>query len=490
MKYSTKSGKLDDMRTDCLIVTLRTARTVARALRLDDYLVAASHDFVDKPGRSQLTTLPKASSIRRLLLVGIGDEAEQSPADFRKSIGAAGTALKNAPVRDSVLALDAFKVAGYDGYQKARVALALLTSQLYRFAASKQQDETPAPQIVQLAVHSDARGRSGAGDAVRHAQALDTGMAFARDLGNQPPNICNPTYLAAEARKLARNATPKNRVRVKVIDEREMEALGMGAFTSVTRGSATPGKLIIVEYRGASAKTPPVALIGKGITFDTGGISLKPPAAMDEMKFDMCGAAAVLGTTKAVIDAKLPINLVTLVAAAENMPGGDASRPGDVVKTMSGQTVEILNTDAEGRLVLCDTLTYAERYSPKAVIDVATLTGACVVALGSHASGLFANDDDLATSLLSAGEYIWDRAWQLPVWDDYQQNLKSNFADMANVGGRDAGAVVAACFLSRFAKQFPWAHLDVAGSAYASGAAKGSTGRPVPMLFEYLLKQV
>ncbi len=490
MKYSTKSGKLDDLRTDCLIVTLRAARTVARALRLDDYLVAASHDFVDKPGRSQLITLPKASSIRRLLLVGIGDEAEQSPADFRKSIGAAGTALKNAPVRDSVLALDAFKVAGYDGYQKARVALALLTSQLYRFAASKQQDETPAPQIVQLAVHSDARGRSGAGDAVRHAQALDTGMAFARDLGNQPPNICNPTYLAAEARKLARNATPKNRVRVKVIDEREMEALGMGAFMSVTRGSATPGKLIIVEYRGASAKTPPVALIGKGITFDTGGISLKPPAAMDEMKFDMCGAAAVLGTTKAVIDAKLPINLVTLVAAAENMPGGDASRPGDVVKTMSGQTVEILNTDAEGRLVLCDTLTYAERYSPKAVIDVATLTGACVVALGSHASGLFANDDDLATSLLTAGEYIWDRAWQLPVWDDYQQNLKSNFADMANVGGRDAGAVVAACFLSRFAKQFPWAHLDVAGSAYASGAAKGSTGRPVPMLFEYLLKQV
>jgi leucyl aminopeptidase len=314
-------------------------------------------------------------------------------------------------------------------------------------------------------------------------------MAFARDLGNQPPNVCNPSYLAAEARKLARGASPKNRVRVKVIDEREIEKLGMGAFTSVTQGSATPGKLIIVEYRGAAAKMPPIALIGKGITFDTGGISLKPPAAMDEMKFDMCGAAAVLGTTNAVIDAKLPINLVTLVAAAENMPSGRASRPGDVVTTLSGQTVEILNTDAEGRLVLCDTLTYAERYRPKAVIDVATLTGACVVALGAHASGLFANDDALAASLLSAGEFIWDRAWQMPVWDDYQQNLKSNFADMANVGGRDAGAVVAACFLSRFAKQFAWAHLDVAGSAYASGAAKGSTGRPVPMLFQYLLNQ-
>ncbi len=490
MKYSTKSGKLDDLRTDCLIVTMRAARTVARALDLDDYLVASSHDFVDKPGRSQLITLPKATSIRRLLLVGIGDDAEQTPADFRKSIGAAATALKGAPVRDAVLALDAFKVAGYDGYQKARVALALLTVQLYRFAASKQQDETPAAQIAQLAVHNDARGRTATADAVRHAQALDAGMAFARNLGNQPPNICNPTYLAAEARKLARNASPKNRVRVKVIDEREIEQLGMGAFMSVTRGSATPGKLIIVEYRGAAAKTPPFALIGKGITFDTGGISLKPPAAMDEMKFDMCGAAAVLGTTKAVIDAKLPINLVTLVAAAENMPSGIASRPGDVVRTLSGQTVEILNTDAEGRLVLCDTLTYAERYRPQSVIDVATLTGACVVALGSHASGLFANDDELATNLLNAGEFIWDRAWQMPVWDDYQQSLKSNFADMANVGGRDAGAVVAACFLSRFAKQFAWAHLDVAGSAYATGAAKGSTGRPVPMLFQYLLNQV
>ena len=489
MKYSTKSGKLDGLHTDCLIVTMRIARNVARALDLDDYLVASSHDFVDKPGRTQLITLPKATRIRRVLLVGTGDDAELASADFRKAIGAAASALKGAPVRDAVLAIDAFTVAGYDVYQKARVALALLTAQLYRFAASKQQDEAPPTQIVQLTVHSDARGKAAA-NAVRHAQALDAGMAFARNLGNQPPNICNPTFLASEARKLSRDATEKSRVRVKVIDEREIEKLGMGAFMSVTRGSATSGKLIIVEYRGAAAKTPPFALIGKGITFDTGGISLKPPAAMDEMKFDMCGAAAVLGTTKAVIDAKLPINLVTLVAAAENMPSGTASRPGDVVRTLSGQTVEILNTDAEGRLVLCDTLTYAERYKPKTVIDVATLTGACVVALGSHASGLFTNDDALATDLLSAGEFIWDRAWQMPVWDDYQQSLKSNFADMANVGGRDAGAVVAACFLSRFAKQFAWAHLDVAGSAYATGPAKGSTGRPVPLLFQYLLNRV
>jgi leucyl aminopeptidase len=279
-------------------------------------------------------------------------------------------------------------------------------------------------------------------------------------------------------------------VRTKVIDGRELKAMGMGAFTAVTQGSDTPGKLIIVEYRGGAAKEPPVVLIGKGITFDTGGISLKPGAAMDEMKFDMCGAAAVLGTTLAAIEAKLPVNLVALVAAAENMPSGKASRPGDVVKSLSGQTIEILNTDAEGRLVLCDTLTYAERYKPKVVIDVATLTGACIVALGSHASGLFANDDTLAKALLEAGEFIWDRAWQMPVWDDYQQSLKSNFADMANIGGRDGGAIVAACFLSRFTRDFHWAHLDIAGSAYASGAAKGSTGRPVPLLFQYVLNQL
>ena len=482
MKYSTTTGKLADARTDCLIASLRTARTVARALRAGEFVEAAARDFIDKPGRALLITLPKAAKVARLLLVGTGDDA-LAPADYRKAIGAVATALKTAPIKDAVLALDDIRVTGYDDYQKARVALALLSSQLYRFSADRQQEEPQPAQIERLAVHCDARRRTATTRAVKHGQALDVGMAFARNLGNQPPNVCTPTYLGREARKLARDG----RVRVKVIDERELEAMGMGAFVSVTRGSATAGKLIVVEYRGASAKEAPLALIGKGITFDTGGISIKPAAAMDEMKFDMCGAAAVLGTTKAAIEAKLPINLVTLVAAAENMPGGNASRPGDVVKTLSGQTVEILNTDAEGRLVLCDTLTYAERYKPKAVVDVATLTGACVVALGSHASGLFSNDQTLASALVEAGEYVWDRVWQMPVWEDYQQSLKSNFADMANVGGRDAGAVVAACFLSRFAKKFKWAHLDVAGSAYQSGPAKGSTGRPVPLLFQYVL---
>ena len=483
MKYSTTTGKLADARTDCLIVTLRTARTIARTLRAGEFVETAARDFIDKPGRALLITLPRTTKIARLLLMGVGDDA-LAALDYRKAIGAVASTLKAAPVEDAVLALDDVAVTGYDDYQKVRVALALLSAQLYRFDAPKQQEEPQPTQIRRLAVHGAAR-RAATARAVKHGQALDVGMAFARDLGNQPPNVCNPTYLGREAKKLARD----RRVRVKVIDERELDALGMGAFMSVTRGSDTSGKLIVVEYRGTSAKEAPLALIGKGITFDTGGISIKPAAAMDEMKFDMCGAAAVLGTTKAVIEAKLPINLVTLVAAAENMPGGNASRPGDVVRTLSGQTVEILNTDAEGRLVLCDTLTYAERYAPKAVVDVATLTGACVVALGSHASGLFSNDQTLANELAEAGEYVWDRVWQMPVWEDYQQALKSNFADMANVGGRDAGAVVAACFLSRFAKKFKWAHLDVAGSAYQSGPTKGSTGRPVPLLFQYVLNQ-
>ena len=272
-----------------------------------------------------------------------------------------------------------------------------------------------------------------------------------------------------------------------VLDENKMSEFGMGAFLSVTRGSATPGKMIIVNYKGGNQGDKPVVLIGKGITFDTGGISIKPSASMEEMKWDMCGAACVLGAVKAAIAAELPINLIAMAAAAENMPGGRASRPSDIVTTMSGQTVEIINTDAEGRLVLCDALSYAKRFKPAAVIDIATLTGAQVVALGSHASALYANDDALADALASAGDGAGDRMWRMPLWDDYQNALDSAFADMKNVGGgRAAGSIVAACFLSRFAKEFPWAHLDVAGSAYVSG--KGSTGRPLPALFDYVVK--
>jgi len=263
----------------------------------------------------------------------------------------------------------------------------------------------------------------------------------------------------------------------------------MGAFLAVSQGSDTPGQLIVVQYNGGKAGEAPIALVGKGITFDTGGISLKPPAAMDEMKFDMCGAAAVLGATHAVIEAGLKINLVTLVAAAENMPSGGATRPGDIVTSASGKTIEILNTDAEGRLVLCDALTHAQTFKPRTIIDVATLTGACIVALGSHASAVYANDDKLAHALLQAGQVSGDKAWHMPLWDEYQAALKSNFADLANVGGRDAGSVTAACFLSRFVEDTQWAHMDIAGSAFLSGPRKGATGRPVPLLFTYLWDQ-
>src|SRR5581483_8259694 len=302
--------------------------------------------------------------------------------------------------------------------------------------------------------------------AVKEGLAIAAGMRLAKDLGNLPPNICTPAYLAEQAVELARQYGLKSTV----LEEAQMRELNMGALLSVARGSHQPPRLIVLEYRGGAEHEAPIALVGKGVTFDTGGISIKPAANMDEMKFDMCGAASVLGAIKATAELKLPLNVVGVIPATENMPGGQASRPGDVITSMSGQTVEILNTDAEGRLILCDALTYAGRFNPALVIDIATLTGACVVALGGHASGLFANNDQLARELLNAGKYTWDRAWQLPLWEDYQKGLDSNFADMANVsGGRDAGAIIGASFLARYTKDYKWAHLDIAGTAWKTG---------------------
>ena len=320
--------------------------------------------------------------------------------------------------------------------------------------------------------------------ALKEAVATADGAALARTLGNLPPNICTPSYLAEEAKKLARQF----KLGLQVLERREMEKLGMGALLSVTRGSHQPPKLIVLRYQGAAKSKKPVVLVGKGITFDTGGISLKPAAEMDEMKYDMAGAASVLGALRALAGMKAPVNAIAVVPACENMPGGGASRPGDVVTTLSGQTVEILNTDAEGRLILCDALSYTERMQPDVVVDVATLTGACVIALGHVATGMFANDQRLADELRAAGEEAWDRVWQMPLWDDYQEQLRSNFADMANIGGRPAGSVTAACFLSRFTKKLRWAHLDIAGTAWKSGREKGSTARPVPLLVRFVLR--
>lgn len=313
--------------------------------------------------------------------------------------------------------------------------------------------------------------------------AFGLGINIARHLGDLPGNICTPDYLAQESKKLTKRSS---NVTVKILNEKQMDRLGMHSFLSVSKGSCEEGKLICIEYKGKTSSSPNV-IVGKGITFDTGGISLKPGNAMDEMKYDMCGAASVIGTMNALIHMQAKVHVVAVIAAAENMPNENASKPGDIVTSMSGQTIEILNTDAEGRLVLCDALTYVERYKPKSVIDIATLTGACVVALGKHASALYSNNDKLSKKLLESSALTHDRVWQMPLWDDYQNQLNSNFADMANIGGPGGGSITAACFLSRFTKKYPWAHLDIAGTAWLNGAQKGSTGRPVSLLTHYLL---
>jgi leucyl aminopeptidase len=335
-----------------------------------------------------------------------------------------------------------------------------------------------------IIVARDAKHTAALRKGIAEGDALGKGMKLSRDLANLPPNVCTPTYLAEQARSLAKTA-PK--LTCKVLNEADMRKLGMGSLLSVTAGSVEPAQFIILEYKGAAASKAPTVLVGKGITFDTGGISLKPPAAMDEMKFDMSGAASVLGTFKALAELQPKLNVVGLVPTCENMPGGSATKPGDIVKSMSGLTIEILNTDAEGRLILCDALTYARRFKPAAVIDIATLTGACVIALGKHFSGLLSTSDSLARDLQKAGDNSDDRAWRLPLTPEYAEQLKSNFADVANVGGREAGTITAASFLSKFTTDMNWAHLDIAGTAYQTGAAKGSSGRPVPLLLEFLL---
>jgi len=362
-----------------------------------------------------------------------------------------------------------FAVGGRGLPWTVRHAILAVREAFYRFDQLKSQKKAPAAALQHVVFPLSAKAELQ--KTLVEAAATADGMDLAKTLGNLPPNICTPAYLADEAKKLARQFK-----------------LGMGALLAVANASHNPPKLIVLRYNGAAKGQKPIALVGKGITFDTGGISLKPPADMDEMKFDMSGAGSVLGSIRALAGMKAPVNVVGIVPACENMPGGRAARPGDIVTTMSGQTVEILNTDAEGRLILCDALTYAARFDPEKVVDIATLTGACVVALGHVASGLFANQQALADELRAAADDAWDRVWQLPLWEDYQEGLRSNFADFANVGGRPGGAITAACYLARFTRKLRWAHLDVAGTAWKSGREKGSSGRPVPLLVRFALR--
>jgi leucyl aminopeptidase len=448
--------------------------------------ILAQGDLAAKAGSTLLLQRIAGLAAERVLLVSLGERGKFDVSAFREAVRGVAAALKALGAKDAALFLGDLAVAGRGLPWSVRHVVLGMREAFYRFDQLKTQKKPlpPALAAVTLAIAAAPVTLQAQG-ALKEAIATADGADLARTLGNLPPNLCTPSYLADEAKKLAKQF----RLGIEVLERRDMERLGMGALLAVTRGSHQPPKLIVLRYAGAAKKKKPLVLVGKGITFDTGGISLKPAAEMDEMKFDMSGAGSVLGAIRALAGMRAPVNVIGVVPACENMPGGAATRPGDVVTTMSGQTVEILNTDAEGRLILCDALTYAQRFEPAAVVDIATLTGACVIALGHVATGLFANDQKLADAIRAAGDDAWDRVWQMPLWEDYQEQLRSNFADMANIGGRPAGSVTAACYLARFTRKLKWAHLDIAGTGWRSGRDKGSTGRPVPLLVRYALRQ-
>ena len=427
----------------------------------------------------------------RVLLVGLGRERDFDEVTFRKVHVSAARALRGTGAIDAIDFLTHLTVKGRDFHWNVQQATLALTGEYYRFDAmrgEKSREDLPKYKLERLTFDVPRRSDLPAGEqGLAEALAIDRGVNLAKDLGNLPGNVCTPSYLAEQAMALA----DVFKFKAKVLEQADMEKLNMGALLSVARGSSQPAKLIVLEYMKGAKGDKPIALVGKGLTFDAGGISIKPADKMDEMKFDMCGGAAVLGAFAAVAELKLPINLVGVIPATENLINGQASKPGDIVTSMAGITIEVLNTDAEGRLILCDALTYVEQnYDPAICIDMATLTGACVVALGSHATGLFSNQSGLARALLAAGEHIGDRAWELPLWPEYEPQIKSEFADVANiatVGAREAGAVIAATFLHKFTRKMKWAHLDIAGTAWHG---KKSTGRPVPMLVQYLINYV
>jgi leucyl aminopeptidase len=446
----------------------------------------AGGDLAAKAGATLLLRALPGLAAERVLLLRLGDKGKFDVAAFRLALHGLAAALKTLGAKDAVLPVADLAVGARGLPWAVRHSVLLLRGAFYAFDQLKTQKKAAPPALaaVTLAI-AGAPVTLQAQAALKEAVATADGTDLARTLGNLPPNLCTPSYLADEARKIAKQF----KLGIEVLERKDMEKLGMGALLAVTAGSRQPPKLIVLRYAGAAKSKKPLVLVGKGITFDTGGISLKPGGEMDEMKFDMSGAGSVLGAVRALAGMRAPVNVIGVVPTCENMPDGAATRPGDIVTTMSGQTVEILNTDAEGRLILCDALTYAAKFDPEAVVDIATLTGACVIALGHVATGLFANDQKLAGELIAAGDDAWDRVWQMPLWEDYQEQLRSNFADMANIGGRPAGSITAACYLARFTRKLKWAHLDIAGTAWRSGREKGSTGRPVPLLVRFALRK-
>jgi leucyl aminopeptidase len=488
MEFSIRSLSPESAKSGCVVLGVYAGgELTAPARRVDQAakgaLRAAVRDLPAKTGATLLLRGLPAVAAERVLLVSVGERKDFSDAAYREAVRGAAATLRDLGTKDAVFFLVDLKVGARPLSWNVRHAVLGLRDAFYRFDELKSQKKAAGPALAQVLLPLGPTRELER--ALEEAVATADGTALAKRLGNLPPNICTPAYLADEARKLARQF----KLGIEVLERKDMEKLGMGALLAVASASQQPPKFIVLRYSGGPKGRRPIVLVGKGITFDTGGISLKPAGEMDEMKYDMSGAGSVLGTLRALAGMRAPANVIGVIPATENMPGGRATRPGDVVRTLSGQSVEILNTDAEGRLILCDALTYSERFQPEVVVDIATLTGACVIALGHVASGLFSNDERLAAEIADAADDAWDRVWRMPLWDEYQEQLRSNFADMANIGGRPAGSITAACYLSRFAKKLRWAHLDIAGTAWRSGREKGSTGRPVPLLVRFVMRR-
>jgi leucyl aminopeptidase len=494
MEFTIKSGSPEKQRSACVVVGVFDNRKLSLSAELIDrasngYVseIIRRGDMEGKLGATLLLHNVRGTLADRVLLIGLGKERDFRDKEFRAAVSAAVKLLNETGSYEAVVYLTEEKVKRREVAWRVEHAVVVAMEAVYRFDQMKSEKSEVRRPLRKLTLSVPQRSDLADGEAAAaRGLAISHGADLARDLGNLPANVCTPKYLAERALQLAQEFPE---LKVTVLERKDIEALGMGSFLSVTAGTDEPPRFIVMEYRGNARTRKPLVLVGKGITFDSGGISLKPAADMDQMKFDMCGAASVMGTLRAIVELKAKLNVVGLIAACENLPSGRATKPGDVVKSMSGQTIEILNTDAEGRLILADALTYAERYEPEAVVDIATLTGAMVIALGHVASGVFSNSEALARALVAAGDDAYDRGWQMPLWDDYQEALNSNFADFANVGGRAGGSITAACFLARFAKKYDWAHIDIAGTAWKDGKKKGATGRPVPLLTSWLLAQ-
>ena len=490
MEFSIKNGNPEKLQSDCIIVGVFEGGKLTDAAKKIDAVtnnaitnVLKSGDMEGKLSATLVLHGLAGNVAKRVMLLGLGKQEEFSEKNYRQAVRAAVKALPKG-VASAGFFLNEIDLKKSNTQTKVAALVEVVLDATYQVNAIKQKKAEPLT-LVSIAINIEKADNALAESGLKHGLAISHGVSLAKDLGNLPPNVCTPTYLGEQAKLLAK----QHGFKVEVLEQKAIEALGMGSFLGVAQGSVEPPRFIILQHLKGKKGEKPTVLVGKGITFDTGGISLKPGGDMDEMKYDMCGAASVLGTFKAIGELDLAINAIGLIATCENMPDAGAIKPGDILTSMSGLTIEVLNTDAEGRLILCDALTYAERFEPSAVVDIATLTGACVIALGHHPSGLFSNKDALAHELLAAGEAAHDRAWHMPLWEEFQTQLDSNFADMANIGGRAGGSITAACFLSRFTKKYDWAHLDIAGTAWKSGKEKGGTGRPVPLLTTFLVNR-